>query len=459
MTPSSARLPEGLLLSWYGDDFTGSSAVMEVLTTAGLPAVLFFAPPTEEQLSKFTGVRAIGIAGIARSKSPQWMSENLPPIFQALADFKAPVLHYKVCSTFDSSPTTGSIGKAIDLAAPIAQSDWIPMVVAAPDVRRYQAFGNLFASVGDTGYRLDRHPTMSRHPATPMDEADVRRHLAGQTERGIGLVDLVAMKDGRDQMMVSQQRGDGCEIVALDLVDDETLRCCGRLIWENRSEPRFVVGSQGAEYALVAHWRAEGLIAEQPVASGPGPVDRMVIVSGSCSPDTARQIEWAAKRGFEPLRVEVARATDPDGWRSEIDRSVKAALDTLLSGRDPILFTALGPDDPAIAAFNKAIAASGSDPAAINQRVGVGLGEILDRVLRKTGLTRCVIAGGDTSGYGVQALDIYALTALACTIPGAPLCRAHSDRPTYAALEIALKGGQMGPPDYFAIIKQGGSAA
>lgn len=459
MSPDVSRLPEGLLLSWYGDDFTGSSAVMEVLTTAGLPAVLFFAPPTPEQLAKFPHVRAIGIAGIARSKSPAWMDENLPPVFQALADFKAPLLHYKVCSTFDSSPTTGSIGRAIGIAAAIVDSDWIPMVVAAPDVGRYQAFGNLFASVGDAAYRLDRHPTMSRHPATPMDEADVRRHLARQTERRIGLVDLVAMKSGHDHSLLARQRGDGCEIIALDLVDDQTLQCCGRLIWENRAAPRLVVGSQGVEYALVAHWRAEGLIEHQPGAAGAGPVDRMVVVSGSCSPDTARQIDWASEHGFSPLRVDVARAVDANAWSVEIERAVAAALDALDNGRDPILFTAHGPDDAAVAAFNDAIAASGSDPLAINQRLGTGLGEMLDRLLRKTGLKRCVIAGGDTSGHGVHALDIYALTALACTTPGAPLCRAHSDRPTYADLEIALKGGQMGPPDYFGIMKQGGNSA
>lgn len=459
MSPDTPRLPEGLLLSWYGDDFTGSSAVMEVLTTAGLPAVLFFAPPTPEQLAKFGDLRAIGIAGIARSKSPAWMEENLPPIFEALAEFGAPLLHYKVCSTFDSSPATGSIGKAIDIAVPIVDSDWIPLVVAAPDVRRYQAFGNLFASVGDTGYRLDRHPTMSRHPATPMDEADIPRHLARQTDRRIGLVDLVAMKSGHERARLSRQREEGCEIIALDVVDDETLQCCGNLIWENRTGPRFIVGSQGAEYALVAHWRAEGLIDEKPDVSSPGPVSRMAVISGSCSPDTARQIDWACEHGFSPLRVDVTRAVDPGAWSLEIERSVAAALDALGKGRDPILFTARGPDDPAVAAFNDAIATSGSDPLSINQRLGTGLGKMLDRLLRTTGLKRCVIAGGDTSGHGVQALDIHALTALVCTTPGAPLCRAHSDRPTYADLEIALKGGQMGPPDYFGIMKQGGSSA
>ena len=45
MAPAAA-LPDGLLLSFYGDDFTGSAAVMEVMTFAGLPTVLFVGPPT-----------------------------------------------------------------------------------------------------------------------------------------------------------------------------------------------------------------------------------------------------------------------------------------------------------------------------------------------------------------------------------------------------------------------------
>jgi uncharacterized protein YgbK (DUF1537 family) len=90
-----------------------------------------------------------------------------------------------------------------------------------------------------------------------------------------------------------------------------------------------------------------------------------------------------------------------------------------------------------------------------NDRIGAGLGRLLDRVMRKAKLTRGVIAGGDTSGHAAMTLGIYALTALAPIAPGAPLCRAHFDDPAHADLEIALKGGQMGAPDYFRAAKQG----
>ena len=254
-------------------------------------------------------------------------------------------------------------------------------------------------------------------------------------------------------------RGEQRALPAKIMFDDETLRACGRLIWADRSGSRFVVGSQGVEYALVAHWRAEGLIAEKTEALSAGPVERIAVVSGSCSPETAGQIAWAAERGFEPIRVDVARACDPQAWRTEIERSAKAAIEALGQGRDPILFSALGPDDQAVGNFNDAVAASGQDRDIVNERVGTGLGAMLDSVLRITGLNRCVIAGGDTSGHGALALDLYALTAAACTTPGAALCKAHSENSAYQDLEIALKGGQMGSPDYFGIIKQGGAAA
>jgi len=189
-------LPSGPLLSWYGDDFTGAAAEMEAMSLAGLPAVLFFDVPTATQRAKFADYRGIGLAGAARSKSPAWMEANLPRIFQSLMQIGAPISQYKICSTLDSSPAVGSIGKAIEIALPYFSADWIPLVVAAPPIGRYQLFANLFAVADGIGYRLDRHP-MSCHPVTPMREADVRVHLGKQTDIRIGLVDYPALRSGR----------------------------------------------------------------------------------------------------------------------------------------------------------------------------------------------------------------------------------------------------------------------
>lgn len=468
MSPSSMAspptLPDGLLLSYYGDDYTGSAAVMEVMSFAGLPTVLFLDLPTPERLARFAGYRAVGIAGVARSQGPEWMETNLPPVFRKMAAMGAPLAHYKICSTLDSAPHIGSIGKAAELAMPILGGagdggrggGWIPLVAAAPAIARYQAFGNLFAVAADgVRHRLDRHPSMARHPVTPTDEADVRRHIARQTGLPLGLVDLVAMKTGVADAVLATERARGAAIVALDVVDAETLRDAGRLIWEGRGERLFALGSQGIEYALVAHWQSAGLIDPPKESFRAPPAERIACVSGSCAPVTAGQIAFAGDRGFAPLRIDAARAVDLTEWERELGRAADAALAAVGQGRDPLVFSAVGPDDPAVAGLRDAIASSGLTAEDVNDRIGAGLGRLLARVLRTSGLTRGVIAGGDTSGHAAMQLGIYALTALAPIAPGAPLCRAHSDEPAHDGLEIALKGGQMGLPDYFAAVKRG----
>src|SRR5688572_28958007 len=95
-------LPDGPIVAWYGDDFTGAAATMEAMTFAGLPAAVFFEPPTPDMLARFPGLRGIGVAGSARAETPGWMRANLPAIFRGLAATGAQMLQYKICSTLDS---------------------------------------------------------------------------------------------------------------------------------------------------------------------------------------------------------------------------------------------------------------------------------------------------------------------------------------------------------------------
>lgn len=451
-------LPPGVLLGFYGDDFTGSSAVMEVLSFAGLPTVLFLAPPTPDELLAFRDHRAIGIAGLARAKSPAWMEEHLPPVFKALAGLQAPITHYKVCSTFDSSPALGSIGKAIELGALILRSAWHPLLVAAPPIGRWQAFGNLFATAGGSVCRLDRHPTMARHPATPMDEADIRLHLARQTNWPIGLVDTLALHRDAGAVALAQERARGARIVALDVMDETDLAAAGRLIWTERGEHLFAIGSQGLEYALVAWWRAAGLLPPPAPHPAVGPAGAIVAVSGSCSPLTALQIETAQASGFRGLRLDAAKAVDERAFEGEIERGLAFARRAQSEGADALLYTASGPDDPAVADLSRAIEASGTPSALVHERLGRGLGLILHRLRRETGLARAAVAGGDTSGHATQALGVRALEALAPLAPGAPLCLAHFAATAERRFEIVLKGGQMGAADFFVALKEGRAA-
>jgi 3-oxoisoapionate kinase len=218
------RLPDGLLVAVYGDDFTGSAAVMEVMAFAGLPSALFLDLPTEEHLARFPGLRALVVAGTARSHGPDWMDAHLPRIFEGLERTGAPLVHYKVCSTLDSAPHVGSIGRAIDIALDVFAAPWVPVLLAAPAIRRYQCFGHLFAAGPGGVFRLDRHPVMACHPVTPMDEAEVARHLARQTQLPIGVLDVEALRDdGAARSRLARLQADGTRIVCLDTVGEDDL--------------------------------------------------------------------------------------------------------------------------------------------------------------------------------------------------------------------------------------------
>jgi uncharacterized protein YgbK (DUF1537 family) len=447
-------LPAGLLLAFYGDDFTGSTDTMEVMAFAGLPTVLFLDDPTPERMARFPDARAVGIAGVSRSRDPAWMEANLPGRFEALSRLGAPILQYKVCSTFDSAPHVGSIGKAVDLGVRHAGGRFTPMVVGAPRLRRFQAFGNLFATLDDVGYRLDRHPTMARHPVTPMGEADLTVHLSCQTARRIGLIHLVQLKQGRGAERLAGLAGDDVPVVLIDVLDDETLAEAGRLVWENRGSRLFSASSSGLQYALVAHWRSCGALGPEAQPRPAPAVDRIAVVSGSCSPATQSQIGWASENGFEAIRLD-APAAVAGGVEREAMRCADLALAALSQGRDPLVYSALGPADPALAAVAAATERTGLDPAAANRRIGQALAGVMRLVLQRADLTRVAVAGGDTSGDVAGALGLMALTALAPLAPGSPLCAAWSDDPSRPPLEVALKGGQVGSANFFGAVKAG----
>ncbi len=442
------------LLTFYGDDFTGSSAVMEVLSFAGIPTMLFMDVPDAEVLARYPGLQAIGVAGVARAKDPRWMQQHLPPVYEGLKKLGAPLNHYKVCSTFDSAPQIGSIGMAAELGAEVFKPTWIPLVVGAPAIGRYQVFGQLFAAAGDAIHRLDRHPVMSRHPTTPMDEADLCTHLSRQTNMAMAVVDVRSIALGNSREALQAAIATGAKVVALDAMDDATLAQAGRLMAEGQTP--LVLGSQGVEYALVAHWKATGKLSPDHVAPKLPPAEQLFAVSGSCAPTTAKQIDCASHQGFEILDFDATTAVDITLLNAEAARMKDLALRHLSEGRDVLVTTARGPDDPAVARMTEAVSRAEISSAEANAQLGMALGRVVADIRTKTGLPRVAICGGDTSGYALTALKAEALSAVAPLAPGAPMCRIHSSRaPDIDGLEVTLKGGQMGAPDFFIHAKTG----
>jgi len=456
---------QDLLLAYYGDDLTGSTDALEFLSLAGIKTVLFIDPPTASQLAKYDSLQAIGVAGSTRSMPPDEMEKVLRPAFEALKTLGAPHVHYKVCSTFDSSPVIGSIGRAIDVGAEIFSAPFIPLLVAAPALGRYCAFGNLFArmGIGSNGaiFRLDRHPSMSKHPVTPADESDLRLHLAKQTKKRIGLMDIlqVALPENEAKAVLDTIINNGPEVVLFDAIHEEQLANIGALIdsYADKGRSLFSVGSSGIEMALGDHWAKQGLVKAKPTWPHPGKAEALLVISGSCSPVTSAQIDHALANGFAEIALNTNRAIDAD--EDLVNDLTKQVSEYINAGQSVIVHTSLGSDDPRIGQTTALLMRKGNDKEQIQgltaKIYGIVLGQIAKGVAANTTLKRIVIAGGDTSSFAARAMGIEAVEMIAKVSPGAPLCKAYAPGSPVDGMEVNFKGGQVGAKDHFLTVLNG----
>ena len=434
-----------LLLAFYGDDFTGSTDALEFLSKAGAKTVLFIEPPTPEQLSRYKYLDAIGVAGMTRSMVPADMEKELRSSFAALKELGARHIHYKVCSTFDSSPAIGSIGKATDVGAEIFPNKFIPLLVAAPALGRYCVFGNLFArmGIGSKGkiYRLDRHPSMCKHPVTPSDESDLRIHLAKQTGKKIGLADILQVDDeNKLKKAVDEEIKSESEIILFDALHEDQMSGIGQLIDSYAAEKSlFSVGSSGIDMALGNYWKESGILKEQQAWPKPLAAEVLLVASGSCSPVTSGQIAWALQNGFTEIVLDTKALEKGD--LSAIKENITSAIKNINEGKSLIVHTNC---DSEI-----------KNTTNTSEIFGTALGNIVREVTEQTAVKRIVIAGGDTSSYAARAMRIEAVEMIAPLSPGAPLCKAYAPGSSVDGLEINFKGGQVGSEDYFGMVLAG----
>jgi uncharacterized protein YgbK (DUF1537 family) len=438
-----------LLLAFYGDDFTGSTDALEQLMLSGIRAVLFIKPPMQAQLKQFPKLQAIGVAGMTRALAPAAMKKELDPALKKLKQLGARHIHYKVCSTFDSSPEIGSIGRVVELAPKVFPAPFVPMLAAAPALGRFTIFGTHFAryGIGSAGavHRLDRHPSISRHPVTPMMEADLRLHLARQTKRKIALFDVLKLslpeKELRAELnkMLREKPG----VILFDALNAEHLARIGKLMDEFASakRPLFSIGSSGVEAALAPLWGRKKMVLQRA-----GKAKQILVGSGSCSPVTLGQIKWALKNGFAGVPLEARRLATPKTRDAAIRKASASAIKFLNRGRSVILYTCKTGVDKRIVKQLKNGAA---------HILGTALGRAMREVLAHCAVRRVCVAGGDTSSYAARALGIEALEMVAPLTRGAPLCRAHAPGSPMDEREIIFKGGQVGAENHFEIVSRG----
>jgi uncharacterized protein YgbK (DUF1537 family) len=396
------------------DDFTGGSDVAAALRRSGLAVALLFEVPDHD--TTVPDVDAIVIALKTRTvPAADAVAESLAAL-SWLQSREVDRVYFKYCSTFDSTDE-GNIGPVTDALLQALGESTTVICPASPEHGRTTYLGHLF--VGD---RLLSESSMRHHPLTPMTDPDLVRVMGRQTDGAVALLSLTTVNDGSDAVAAAlrERASSGVRHVVADAVSDADLRTLA----EGASDLRLLTGGAGLAGALGLVVAGAGHASAAPGALPTGPA---VVLAGSCSAATLGQVA-AATAVMPSYRLDPAAIPDPG-------KMLAAATSWLVEhlGDQPvIIYSSAGPEDR-----ERARAAMGPDTSAILERT---LGS-LARTAVDRGAERIVVAGGETSGAVVQALEVRSVVVDHEADRGVPWCL------TPDGTAVLLKSGNFGAPD------------
>ncbi len=411
-------------LGCIADDLTGATDLALMLAREGLKTVQTIGVP--DKGLDLSDADAVVVALKSRTVPVREAIDLSLSAAATLKDAGARNLFFKYCSTFDSTDE-GNIGPVAEELLRFAGGDFTLACPAFPANGRTVYNGHLFVN----GMPLHESP-MKDHPLTPMRDSNLVRVLQRQTNLPVGLVTYEDVDAGVEAVRAAfrRERDAGHRIVIVDALSDRHLRTIGLAA----ADLALITGGSGVAMGLPEAFRAEGGAGAGATNEGfAAPPGRAAILAGSCSAATRQQIEVAKAAGLPAFRI------DPLALASGA-LTPQAVMDWIAAqdeSRPVLIYSSADPEE-----VGRVQAELGREHA--GESVERALAAIA-RALAERGYTRLIVAGGETSGAVVGALDVNALAIGPEIDPGVPWTRSRSGRD----LALALKSGNFGTPDFF----------
>lgn len=408
-------------LGVIADDFTGATDIASFLVQNGLTTIQFNGIPASEEM---TEAQAIVISLKSRScPADQAVTQSLAALAW-LQKQGCERFYFKYCSTFDST-AQGNIGPVTDALLNALGETQTVICPALPVNGRTVYQGYLF--VGD---QLLSDSGMRHHPVTPMQDSNLMRLMTSQATGKAGLIAAAQIDQGAESVRqaLDQLAEQGISYVVTDTLHQGHLLTLGEAL----SDRRLVTGGSGLAIGLARQWTTAGTDAEAERAGRPHG-DRAVVLSGSCSQMTNRQV--AAYRQLAPAcEVEIEHCLeDAEGYARQLCDWVEANSHQTMA---PLLFATA--DAQQLQVIQQRYGAQRSSEA-VEQ-----LFAAVTRELKQRGWQRFIVAGGETSGVVAQSLGVTAFHIGPTISPGVPWVR-----DIHQPLSLALKSGNFGDEDFF----------
>lgn len=413
-----------LRLGVIADDFTGATDIAGFLVAGGLHTVQLNGVP---RAADMPDADAVVVSLKSRSIEPEAAVSQSLAALAALRAAGAERILFKYCSTFDST-SRGNIGPVTDALMDELGADITIICPSLPINGRTVYQGYLF--VGDV---LLSESGMRNHPVTPMTDPSLVRLMEGQATGRAAVIPFPVVQQGPDAVRAALDdlRAHGVRYAVVDTLEDADLRTIGEAV---RDLPLTTGGSGlggGLALALAGDTDGRSAAVWTPVAG------RSVVLSGSASVMTNQQVD-AYRAAAPSLAVDVDRLlADPDAYRAEVLAWVLAQPESPA----PLVYATARPDE-----VRRLQEAHG---AQVTAEAIEGLFGWLATELRRSGVRRFVVAGGETSGAVTTALGVDGFHVGPQIAPGVPWVRSLDD-----TTELALKSGNFGDVDFFTRAQQ-----
>ncbi|MSQ55976.1 MAG: four-carbon acid sugar kinase family protein [Limnohabitans sp.] len=419
-----------IVLGCIADDFTGATDLANNLVRAGMRVVQTIGVPNESLQSD---VDAVVVALKSRTIAPALAVEQSLLALKWLRAEGAQQIYFKYCSTFDSwyeGDVRGNIGPVTDALMDALNTDFTIATPAFPDNHRTVCNGYLF--VGDV---LLSESSMKDHPLTPMLDANLVRVLQAQSQKKVGLIAHTVMAKGHTAITqrINELKTQGVQIAVVDALNNDDLIRLGPAL-KNRP---LVTASSGVAIGLPANWN---LMPNAQSSLLPSAKGFQAIVSGSCSQATQAQVAHFKQSGQPAFEIDVMQLHTEQAKQVQIEKALQWAQ-SLVSQKAVLIYSTADPARVQEVQKRWDVEASG---AMIEQT----LAQITQGLVR-LGVSQLLVAGGETSGACVQALQVGQLQIGLQIDPGVPWCYAHSSLSASQGLHISLKSGNFGTVDFF----------
>ncbi|MCY9805699.1 four-carbon acid sugar kinase family protein [Vibrio scophthalmi] len=410
-----------MLLGVIADDFTGATDIAGFLVENGMRTV---------QLNGITentsSVEADAVVISLKSRSC--------PVDEAVSDSLAALnwlqsqgcqqFYFKYCSTFDST-AQGNIGPVTDALLKALDEDFTIVCPALPVNGRTVFNGHLFV----LGEPLNESG-MRNHPVTPMTDSSLLRLMNAQAQGKTGLVNYQVVENGADATTAHFQelRHQGYRYAVVDAFNTEHLVTLGQA----SKSLKLVTGGSGLATGIAKNWANHLADQSQAKSTGLPTQAKSVILSGSCSLMTNKQVaEYKTKAPH--FSVDVEACLSNEHYAQQVSEWVLTQLDTPLA---PLVY--------ATADSDKLHEIQQQYGAQISSQAVEKFFSQLAHQLQEAGVRNFIVAGGETSGTVTQSLGVQGFHIGPQIAPGVPWVKSLD-----GSLSLALKSGNFGDEHFF----------